>query len=161
MRLLNFNLILGAGVLSGLKDAILTFETLFSGLFGNFIKISRKLHSINEVFDSAVVDECGYQCPDGSSPLQNKFYVNSNSGCRNFGMTIDTEYLPSLEIENCCNEQNVCYGTCNKDKELCDLEFKRCLFKFCDQYENTTGSEIIIKGILFQILTAFQNPNLN
>lgn len=108
--------------------------------------MSKKLHSINEVFDSAVVDECGYQCPDGSLASQNKFYSMTNSGCRNFGMTIDTEYLPSLEIENCCNEQNICYGTCNKDKELCDLEFKRCLYKFCDQYENKTGSEIIIKG---------------
>lgn len=24
-------------------------------------------------------------------------------------------------MENCCNDHDICYDTCNKDKELCDL----------------------------------------
>lgn len=67
------------------------------------------------------------------TPVRNKFYVPSSNGCGSLGLKIDTEYLPAVEMETCCNNHDICYDTCNQDKELCDLEFKRCLYRYCDK----------------------------
>lgn len=45
-------------------------------------------------------------------------------------------------MTKCCDFHDICYDTCNTDKERCDLEFKRCLYKFCDTYQ-TTGVTIV------------------
>lgn len=140
-----FSILIGSGVLTSLRDAILTFETIFSGFFGNFIKITQKVKSINEVFDASLGDTCKFECPDNTFlPQPNKFYkATGKEGCSNFGVEIDSEYLPSKEIELCCNEQNNCYGICRKDKEMCDVDFKRCLYKFCD---SNGSNQILLKG---------------
>lgn len=49
-------------------------------------------------------------------------------------------------MENCCNQHDLCYDTCNSDKELCDIEFKRCLYKYCDSYEKSIVNDIMVKG---------------
>ncbi len=61
-------------------------------------------------------------------------------------MKIDTEYLPAPEMEKCCDAHDICYDTCNSDKELCDLDFKRCLYKYCDTFEKSKAGDILIKG---------------
>lgn len=45
-------------------------------------------------------------------------------------------------MTKCCNAHDICYDTCNADKEKCDLEFKRCLYKYCEGYL-TTGTTIV------------------
>lgn len=53
-------------------------------------------------------------------------------------------------MATCCDDHDICYDTCNKDKELCDLDFKRCLYSYCDKYEKSTvGGEVMVKGILY------------
>lgn len=72
-------------------------------------------------------------------------------------------------MSNCCDEHDICYDTCNSDKELCDLDFKRCLYKvnikfnlliqyininsdvlldqYCDTYEKSAvGGDMMVKG---------------
>lgn len=49
-------------------------------------------------------------------------------------------------MESCCNAHDICYDTCNSDKELCDLDFKRCLYKYCDTYEKSVVGDIAVKG---------------
>lgn len=49
-------------------------------------------------------------------------------------------------MENCCNSHDICYDTCNKDKELCDLDFKRCLYNYCETHEKTAVGSIVAKG---------------
>lgn len=80
------------------------------------------------------------------TPQRNKFYQPSADGCGSLGMKINTEYLPAVEMENCCNAHDICYDTCNKDKELCDLDFKRCLYNYCDTHEKSTMGSIVSKG---------------
>ena len=31
----------------------------------------------------------------------------------------------------CCNEHDMCYDTCNADKDECDFRFKKCLYAVC------------------------------
>ncbi|XP_017493518.1 PREDICTED: group XIIA secretory phospholipase A2-like, partial [Rhagoletis zephyria] len=77
-------------------------------------------------------------------PVQNKLYTPTADGCGSLGLRINTEYLPAVEMENCCNEHDICYDTCNSNKELCDLDFKRCLYKYCDTIDKSVGSEYLI-----------------
>lgn len=49
-------------------------------------------------------------------------------------------------MESCCNIHDICYDTCNKDKELCDIEFKRCLYNYCDTHEKSTIGTVVAKG---------------
>lgn len=80
-------------------------------------------------------------------PQRNKFYQPSADGCGSLGLKIDTEYLPAVEMENCCNAHDICYDTCNKDKELCDLDFKRCLYNYCESHEKTaTVGSLVTKS---------------
>lgn len=82
----------------------------------------------------------------GVTPQRNKFYTPSADGCGSLGMKISKEYLPAVEMENCCNDHDICYDTCNKDKELCDIEFKRCLYNYCDSHEKSAVGTIVTKG---------------
>lgn len=79
-------------------------------------------------------------------PQRNKFYQPASNGCGSLGLSINTEYLPAAEMETCCHAHDVCYDTCNKDKELCDLDFKRCLYNYCDSYEKSAVGPLVVKG---------------
>lgn len=79
-------------------------------------------------------------------PMKNKLHVPSSDGCGSMGMKIDTDYLPAPEMAHCCDDHDICYDTCNSDKELCDLDFKRCLYKYCDTFEKGATGELLIKG---------------
>lgn len=78
--------------------------------------------------------------------MKNKLHTPTSDGCGSMGMKIDSEYLPSAEMARCCDAHDICYDTCNSDKELCDLDFKRCLYKFCDTFEKSTAGDVLIKG---------------
>ena len=56
----------GSSILSGLRDAILTSETLFSDVFKNFITLSDKFKTVHEIFDSAIDENCEFKCPGTS-----------------------------------------------------------------------------------------------
>lgn len=79
-------------------------------------------------------------------PQRNRHYQPVADGCGALGMKISTEYLPAVEMEYCCNSHDICYDTCNKDKEICDLDFKRCLYAYCDSHEKSTAGNIVVTG---------------
>lgn len=62
-------------------------------------------------------------------------------------------------MTKCCNNHDVCYDTCNKEKELCDLEFKRCLYKYCEGYTHTIGGISTVKG-MFNDPVLFKDDNI-
>ena len=36
---------------------------------------------------------------------------------------------------DCCNKHDLCYDTCSSDKDQCDLDFKKCMYKACSAQE--------------------------
>ncbi|XP_055599170.1 group XIIB secretory phospholipase A2-like protein [Uranotaenia lowii] len=136
----------GSNMLSSLRDAIIAAEAVFGDVLKNVVHVAKKFKVVHEVFDAAVEENCVYKCPGGSTPSRNKFYIPQSDGCGSLGLKIDTEYLPAAEMETCCNAHDICYDTCNSDKELCDLDFKRCLYKYCDEYEKNVVGDIVVKG---------------
>lgn len=138
-------------------------------LFQNAIHLAKKFNSVHEIFDAAVEENCHFTCPGGNDnfflysndrvqkifsnftgekPTRNKFHQPSRDGCGSLGIGISTEYLPAAEMATCCDDHDICYDTCNKDKELCDLDFRRCLYSYCDKYEKSTvGGDVMVKGL--------------
>lgn len=127
----------GAGLLGNLRDAVLTAESVFQDFFENAITVARKIKDIHEVFDAAVEENCVYRCPGDSIPKPDWNHKPQSNGCGSLGIEINQEYLPLAEMTKCCDQHDICYDTCNSDKEKCDLEFKRCLYKYCDGYQNS------------------------
>ncbi|CAG9799477.1 unnamed protein product [Chironomus riparius] len=138
----------GSSILKSLRDAVLSSEVLFGDVFKNFITLSKKFKTVHEIFDTAVEENCIFKCPGYPDvhPQKNKLHVPSSDGCGSLGMKIDTEYLPAPEMGKCCDDHDICYDTCNSDKDICDLDFKRCLYKYCDSFEKSAAGEILIKG---------------
>ncbi|XP_014098800.2 group XIIA secretory phospholipase A2 [Bactrocera oleae] len=142
----------GSSTLVHLRDAIIAAEAIFGDVFKNLVTVVKKFRTVHEVFDAAVDENCIYKClgadgtPTDVRPVQNKLYTPTANGCGSLGLHINTEYLPAVEMENCCNEHDICYDTCNSNKDLCDLDFKRCLYKYCETIEKSIGSEYLITG---------------
>lgn len=65
----------GAGLLSNLRDAVLTAETIFSDFFENAITVARKIRDVHEVFDAAVEENCEFHCPTGKLDKNNLAFV--------------------------------------------------------------------------------------
>lgn len=84
----------------------------------------------------------------GIAPRPNRNHVPEANGCGVAGFPeIKSEYLPIGQMTKCCDAHDICYDTCNSIKEVCDVEFKRCLYRFCDSQEKTVGNTIV-KGLI-------------
>ncbi|CAH1978289.1 unnamed protein product [Acanthoscelides obtectus] len=136
----------GSGLLVNLRDAVLSAETVFGDVLKNAIHIARKFRSLHDVFDAAVEEECIFKCPNGGEPKPNRNHVPTADGCGSLGLNLKSEYLPITEMKKCCDAHDICYDTCRKDKEMCDVEFKRCLYKYCDMHETSTAGNTIVKA---------------
>lgn len=53
----------------------------------------------------------------------------------------------------CCDLHDMCYDTCNNNKEVCDMEFKRCLYKYCESYKTPVAADSIVKSNITNIET--------
>ncbi|CAG9856961.1 unnamed protein product [Phyllotreta striolata] len=136
----------GSGFLNNLRDAVLTAETVFGDVFHNFVNVAKKFRTMSDVFDAAVEEDCIFKCPNNEEPRPNRNHIPTADGCGSLGVKIDSNYLPVGEMTKCCDEHDICYDTCRKNKEICDVEFKRCLYKYCDGYEGSVASGTIVKA---------------
>jgi hypothetical protein len=74
-------------------------------------------------------------------------------------MNIDFSQFSMQQITECCNEHDVCYGTCNAKKDVCDRKFKFCLSQYCERVERRDGSnsKIFLGLVSFFINFLFLN----
>ena len=42
----------------------------------------------------------------------------------------------------CCRQHDLCYDTCNMDKDDCDLQFKRCLYAHCKKKKEQNSAHL-------------------
>ena len=77
------------------------------------------------------LDGCVFSCPDGHKKRRptEKRLIQPN-GCGAYGLKLFLNFLPAME--KCCNDHDICYGTCFKTKEKCDEKFSKCLHSFCN-----------------------------
>lgn len=79
------------------------------------------------------------------APKSNRNHIPTANGCGSLGLQITSDYLPVGDMTKCCDNHDICYDTCNNNKEVCDMEFKRCLYKYCDNQQSKVG-ETFVKG---------------
>nr|XP_014272967.2 group XIIA secretory phospholipase A2 [Halyomorpha halys] len=132
----------GRTVITNLKDAVLSAESFFGDLAVKVVEVVKKLKTVHDTLNESLEEDCIWTCPGGGKAVKNKYYKPVSNGCGPLGLEIDAN-LPYPEMTKCCNEHDLCYGTCNVDKDNCDLAFKKCLYKICD---TAKVEEIILKG---------------
>ncbi|XP_012252841.2 group XIIA secretory phospholipase A2 [Athalia rosae] len=128
----------GADLLGNIRDAVLSAESIFGDFFQNAVTVAKKFRDVHEVIDAAAEDSCIYRCPGGALPKPNWNHKPKSNGCGAMGLEQFQEFFTNDEIKICCDNHDICYDTCNSDKEKCDLDFKRCLYKYCDTLESTS-----------------------
>lgn len=103
--------------------------------------------------DDLVSGDCIYKCKNGAKPVPRKGHVPVSNGCGSFGLKLDTSSLP--QMTECCDVHDLCYDTCNKDRDKCDNDFKTCLDIMCEklkrditknQYEGCKETAKLIYG---------------
>lgn len=57
----------GSNIIHNLRDAIIAAEAVFGDVFKNVIHVARKFHTVHQVFDAAVEENCVFKCPGGKS----------------------------------------------------------------------------------------------
>lgn len=55
----------GADVISHLRDAVLTAETVFGDFLDNFMHVAKKFRGLTDVLNAAVDENCHFTCPNG------------------------------------------------------------------------------------------------
>jgi secretory phospholipase A2 len=88
--------------------------------------------------------ECIFRCP-ASSPVKaaRATHKPSFNGCGSGGFKIDTSQWPG--VEQCCNEHDICYDTCGKERGACDELFGKCLDKKCGRNKECGSSASMLK----------------
>jgi secretory phospholipase A2 len=75
-------------------------------------------------------EECIFRCPAGKPvKAQRASHKPSFNGCGSGGFKMDVSNWPG--VEQCCNEHDVCYDTCGRERHECDESFGVCLDKKC------------------------------
>lgn len=57
-------------------------------------------------------------------------------------------------MTKCCDQHDICYDTCKNEKENCDVEFRTCLYRYCESYNKMLGGGAMVKGNNVNILNA-------
>jgi secretory phospholipase A2 len=110
-------------------------------------KLGKGIRQVEEFLDATVDEECIFECPDGGKFQPNPDHKPSSNGCGSLGLEdfLTADVLPLEEFVECCDDHDICYGTCGSDKDTCDLHFKKCLYKKC-RAEKDSVSKFKHKG---------------
>ncbi|XP_046657584.1 group XIIA secretory phospholipase A2-like [Daphnia pulicaria] len=119
-----------------IKDAMHNLKSfLHTGLDG-LAKLAKTIQVVEQFVDATIDEDCEpYTCPKGFIRKANPLHIPESNGCGSFGYTWKEEKLPLKELEECCHTHDYCYDDCGADKDLCDLHFKKCLYKVCSYHE--------------------------
>ena len=128
------------------EEELSTFDNIFESIKTFTNSVTRSLKEIaqnadklikfarfaSKFVESTIEEECIYECPGtGDVPVPNPKHVHAANGCGALGFSVAPEELPLPVMSLCCDVHDACYDTCGKDKELCDKEFQRCLYRVC------------------------------
>lgn len=97
--------------------------------------IFHKLKRANEVTNALIDEECIFECPYNHKAVPNPDHVKKANGCGSLNIIFDDSDASPVRLDRefteCCNEHDFCYDTCGADKDLCDLQLKKCMYSVC------------------------------
>ncbi|XP_042214154.1 group XIIA secretory phospholipase A2-like [Homarus americanus] len=98
--------------------------------------VANTVKFVENFIESTVEEDCVYKCPGKKIPVRNPNHTPKANGCGSLGVFFEKEDLSRAEMVDCCNDHDICYDTCGRDKEDCDKIFKRCLYNTCKITQN-------------------------
>jgi len=123
--------------LESLVNALESLKTYYTTEVRPYVSEGLKMAERAERFvDSAIGEECVYECPRrGQAPVRRAGHVQTSNGCGSLDWIFDDSEESLIHVEKsftgCCDDHDLCYDTCNADKDECDLKFKKCLYRQC------------------------------
>ena len=100
----------------------------------------KAVKKFEEFVDNSIEEDCFFECPNGKVIKVNDNHIKTSNGCGSLDMIFDDSENSLIHVEkefsDCCRNHDVCYDTCGEDKDLCDLSFRKCLYKVCRKDEH-------------------------
>lgn len=140
--ILNISLLLLSvqGFLEDIKSTLGSAKTYLNDLLPLISDGLKAVQRFEEFVDNTIDEDCFYQCPRGQTTLPREGHVGTSNGCGSLDIIFDHSEDSLIHIEkdfsDCCDGHDVCYDTCGEDKDLCDLTFRKCLYKVCRKGEH-------------------------
>ena len=75
----------------------------------------------------------GFTCSNGATPTEDPNYTADSNGCGPSAFPIAG---PSFGFESCCEEHDICYGSCGTSRTQCDNDFYSCMYCICQDEGN-------------------------
>jgi len=95
----------------------------------------KAVKKFEEFVDNTIEEDCYFECPRGKKVEANKKHVKTSNGCGSLDIIFDDSENSYIHVEkefsDCCGDHDECYDTCGEDKDLCDLAFRKCLYRGC------------------------------
>uniref|UniRef100_A0A146M612 Group XIIA secretory phospholipase A2 n=1 Tax=Lygus hesperus TaxID=30085 RepID=A0A146M612_LYGHE len=124
----------GSSVITTLRDAVIAAENIFGDFLGKVSDIVSTIKHVHDTIDSSIQEDCTWSCPGGVKAVKNKYHRPTVNGCGPEMLKINDENMPYPQMTLCCDNHDLCYATCNSQKDKCDVDFKKCLYRVCDTY---------------------------
>jgi len=121
-----------AGYMDEIKDVVSTLRQYFKSGLEGLGKLAETIETVEKFVDATIDEDCEpFLCPAGQYRVANPHHIPNSNGCGSFGFQWKDDKLPHKELEQCCHTHDLCYDECGSDKDICDLTFKKCLYKVC------------------------------
>ncbi len=93
------------------------------------------------MYNHLIDEDCTFDlCPPFHVAVSDPTHVASSDGCGALNVLFDHSDESPIYLDprfsECCDEHDLCYDTCNSDRDICDLRFRRCLYRVCDTMES-------------------------
>ena len=129
-----------AGFLDDIKDSLGNAKTYLDQVLPMISDGLKAVKRFEEFVDNTIEEDCYYECPLGKFLRPNEKHVKTSNGCGSLDIIFDDSENSLIHVEkefsDCCGEHDECYDTCGEDKDLCDLSFRKCLYRVCRKDEH-------------------------
>lgn len=114
------------------------FVLLAVVLATEFVSAARDFESMISDYESETAllarnsrSSCTFQCKDGSSGKPRPGYKPKPNGCGTTGFMF--KLMPRLR--KCCDQHDICYGTCGTSRKICDDQMYQCAKQQCSSFQ--------------------------
>jgi len=126
--------------LDDIKSTLGTAKTYMDQMLPLISDGLKAVKKFEEFVDNTIEEDCYFECPRGKVVKPNENHTKTSNGCGSLDIIFDDSENSLIHVEkdfsDCCGTHDECYDSCGEDKDLCDLAFRKCLYKVCRKDEH-------------------------
>ena len=136
-----FLLAVSHGFLEDIKTSLGSAKEYLNNVLPMISDGLKAVKKFEEFVDNTIEEDCYYECPRGQTLAGARSeHVKTSNGCGSLDIIFDDSENSLIHVEaefsECCNVHDECYDTCGEDEDLCDLSFRKCLYRVCRKDEH-------------------------